>query len=830
MELEFETPYVIDLDHGTHRRHFSNQQQPQNNMKLGGGGPTILVVLVPARHIPGSAMLVFPDTVVGSILVTGDFKYEVPAEVALTGAYPQNNQHQRLLSGKKRQRAEWLQRHQVVQDPMIDTIRFWLKELRPSGVIGEQPIPDGEEYEDYSLSSVDVGVDGDDGNTGDGRSETNTEDLLLQISGGNAGDGDHVPREESSVTLVSSSPPSPSKQPQPPAQQLPPHTTTTTGFSNSDNFQTAADKPAILDHLFFDDTWLHLHPDSSSFNPHRQTPKSKLLSSAQLVRAFQSLKAILWFQCRLGGDGSGKGKAGVGGANGGVGDSSAASSSSSVAPPAVVRPFVVRVYIHNNFGKEAILASLAAILGGTTVVVDEDRYAYLAALSHTGPDIGGGGVADNNHSNNLDDDNDSLPPPHTSSSAYMNSDFSIPNPDLFIPASQLASALSEWQHQQQRTTGTAAHSSSIPPGCIEVVGSRDAVSAGALFLASKNSIVEGEARDGGPMQTRYYGLIMTGWAKSTTRKYPTLGQHQSSPSSEHHTASNIFEVPYSLHTSPENLVSFVRALRPRSVSGQHPKECRSAMMSSLLGPHLYEPSHPLSTLEVRGDIPIPISWSKYVNGAPKRTDEQLYAPTTAATIEHHLTDVAGGNTDNSFTVGSGYVRTKVGRCWTHLSVPGNTTSATPQTQHQQHSPGYSHSSSPLGRLHQRNDDTFSQLKQITTRRVRVGTRAVTIQPPSSSPSRADMEPPVDAFAPDGGDRVDAAAVPFNLSMESNRTSCSTSATVHVNDGDQTLPSVSPIQPNTAGSTTIKDYDEDEALSNLLRTRSPSLWEMAENRW
>jgi hypothetical protein len=741
-------------------------------------------------------MLIFPDTVVGSILVTGDFKYEEPDQSAPTGA--------NTVLGKKRRRAETSyqneqHQHNRVVDPMIDSIQFWLKELRPFGG-NVEPIVE----EDYlsSDSKSDKDAMGDDVGE-DGRSETNTEDLLLQM-----GRGDDA--LNSSTAVASPKPPD--------TRSLPHHT----------NIR-AVSPPAILDHMYIDDTWLHLSTTYQSMDPHRPAPKSKLLNSAQLVKAFQSLKTTLWFQCQLEVDGRRKM---VGSLERRLSTRSTASDGTTNADEetvnlsssaSAVRPFVVRVYIHNNFGKEAILASLASILGGTTVVVDDDRYALLAALTHIGSDMGVGGEGSNaNMHNNLDGS------PPANDSQGVNDDFSVPNPDLFLPRSVLAAKLSEWQ-MQRRTTTTAT---AIPPGCIEVVSRRAEVSEAALSQACK--------------ATRYYGLIMTGWAKSTTRTYPTLGhqQQQQSSSSSHQAASNIFEVPYSLHTSPENLIRFVRALRPRSVAAQHFKESRSAHISSVLGPYFYEPYVSLSALQVRGDIPIPVSWIKYINRAPRRADTHLHTPPPTTSTPTHIhnngavkptSHTNANNNDNSDNVGDniGGVCASVGRYWTHLSATGNTTSP-PQHQPATHRPHHTHnpiccpsSSSPLlSRMALRgNEDAHTQLTQLVSfsyRRTKVGSRAVTIPPPH----------------PDDGEDVDAAvfpnveAVPFNMSIEPRDNTFPIAPSCE----EQQIPNqiicaaVADVVPNHLPPGNDATREEDEALSYLLLTGSPSsLWEMAEDR-
>ena len=158
-----------------------------------------------------------------------------------------------------------------------------------------------------------------------------------------------------------------------------------------------------IDHLFLDDTWLHLSLSADRYAPtpqnnrhfhehnnthHRHGHKrgrdggeggigggerfdrtsSKLLSAAELAKAFAAVAAA------VGGNHS-RALAEVAARSG-----SHHIQSDSIGTPSLPsrRPFIAHRYIHNNFGKEHLLSQLARAIG-TTVVVDDERCRLAAA-------------------------------------------------------------------------------------------------------------------------------------------------------------------------------------------------------------------------------------------------------------------------------------------------------------------------------------------------------------------------------------------------------------------------------------------------------------------
>ena len=409
-----------------------------------------------------------------------------------------------------------------------------------------------------------------------------------------------------------------------------------------------------IDHLFFDDTWLHLSLSAHRYAPttpqhnrhfhhhnnthHRHGHKrgrdggndlneggigggerfdrtrSKLLSAAELAKAFAAVAAaVRGNHSRAVADATSR--AGLHHADSGGTDTHRTLLPHLPAAPR--RPFIVRCYIHNNFGKEHLLSQLARAIG-TTVLVDDERYRLATACCDP---------------NSPDADADP-------SAAAMDLRY-------FTPMSRFAATMRDYFARRRRRAAAAQqlglggggatssrtcgggsivnNSSSpsslaqeeafidglpYPPCCIEVVSQSGMLSADALAEARRAE--EGRRYDAhygdddGPEWCAYcrqsataasgsstcttsfssssspmspavaaYGVIMSGWARLKGRA--TKGVVE------------VFDIPFSLHTSPEHLIRFVAAVRPRSVTALHPKDSRSGVLMARLGRHLAAP-------------------------------------------------------------------------------------------------------------------------------------------------------------------------------------------------------------------------------------------------
>lgn len=289
-----------------------------------------------------------------------------------------------------------------------------------------------------------------------------------------------------------------------------------------------------VDHLYLDDTWLHLghavpaYEEVPSHNLHAgggPSPTSglndgsivlsKLLNAAQVDEVIESIGRRLDYLSRQqdGSDGS-------------------------------EPPYVLRVYLHNQFGKEVIIHRLATRLR-THVLLDDRRYGRLEAACHamTQP-----------FCETAAHPATGCPPRRwREAEAYpleMQSFVSLSNNRQLLAA-------------QREDTGTTAEQLPYERPRIEVVGSRVAIGPASLEaarLAANNC-------------TAYFGLIMSGWARL-----------QASPASE-----LLWQIPTTLHCTPQEIINFVALLRPASITPFHYRPSRGAMVMLRLGPHMRSP-------------------------------------------------------------------------------------------------------------------------------------------------------------------------------------------------------------------------------------------------
>lgn len=346
-----------------------------------------------------------------------------------------------------------------------------------------------------------------------------------------------------------------------------------------------------VDHVYLDDTWLHLgmtvsadtyaaheasatrgraahdeEPTCSSGSTTTSGTKvlSKLLNAAQVDDALEAIGRRLDAQRRrLAHELQEEAEA----ADYGAGDDD---------PPRRV-PFQLRVYLHNQFGKEMLVQRIAQRLG-TRAVLDDGRYARIAIVSAAlqGGDIDSG-----------EDDiaaafEVSPSPGPLSLTAVMPSewrerDFYHLDLQHFMPDSQNQRLLAEIaaleaQQQQQGSSSAAARSDRLDAlyeqmPLVAVVGTRGEISPAALDEASR--------RLGHRRRTPVYGVVMSGWARLQSMR----GQ-----------AAEVWQVPTTLHCTPQEIIDFVRMLRPRSVTPLHYRASRSpTVIMQRLGPHLHRP-------------------------------------------------------------------------------------------------------------------------------------------------------------------------------------------------------------------------------------------------
>ncbi|KAG5484108.1 hypothetical protein LSCM1_05963 [Leishmania martiniquensis] len=353
-----------------------------------------------------------------------------------------------------------------------------------------------------------------------------------------------------------------------------------------------------VDHLYLDDTWLHLgHAEltswpvrrGSALNSHHGADVagsgirvlSKLLDADQVLEAIEAIGRRMDHQRQLYAQGAQQQPRGIRGAA-----EALARSSAPVEESNGRLPFVVRVYLHNQFGKEIIIQQLAMRLR-TRALIDDARYARLLtvveALEEERDDLEAFKEASPTR---LDD---TVPPLSAEELAWRASGGEAAhypyNLNCFVSFSQAQhqqrmqlqrqlqgrqQRLESWDGDggQRSRPSSAGHSAkgTYEPPLIEVVSSRASISPAALQEAS--------AAHGG---TPYYGVVISGWARlqSQTRGPAASGQ--------------VWHVPTTLHSTPQEIVDFVALLRPLSATPLHYRPSRGEVVMQRLGPYLRTP-------------------------------------------------------------------------------------------------------------------------------------------------------------------------------------------------------------------------------------------------
>ncbi|KPI89643.1 hypothetical protein ABL78_1224 [Leptomonas seymouri] len=345
-----------------------------------------------------------------------------------------------------------------------------------------------------------------------------------------------------------------------------------------------------VDHLYIDDTWLHLgHVEltqwpawGSERDDSGMRVLSKLLNSEQVAEAIEAIGRRMdhqrllfdkWQRTRL--------------VEANSGGSCAEGYASTADCSRTRQPFVVRVYLHNQFGKEVLIQQLAERLR-TRAVIDDVRYARLltavealeeerddlqafefpsaratgqsessprATASGTAPTPGHAGI---------------LPLSQEEQAWRSSGGEAAQYPyDLryFVSASQASALRSPPKAIAPGAKEAPRSSSSQELPLIEVVSSRADISPAALQEASK-------ARGGTP----HYGVVISGWA----RLQP---QTHDGPSA----SGQVWHIPTTLHSTPQEVINMVALLRPLSVTPLHHRPSRAAVMMQRLGPYLRSP-------------------------------------------------------------------------------------------------------------------------------------------------------------------------------------------------------------------------------------------------
>ena len=289
-----------------------------------------------------------------------------------------------------------------------------------------------------------------------------------------------------------------------------------------------------VDHLFVDDTWLHLTEscagkllsvaeldsafevisrrirlDAARFELQRQEEQTK-----DAINALDELERLLRLRART-------------------------------------SCFVVRCYLHNHFGKEPFVQRLAKKLG-TKVEVDDERYAKLAAM----------------HSVDSDQDDVDLA--------------------VFEPASRYEQHPSRIDSAVDDPSVCVVTTSGVPNPCgLVIVNSRADIHPAALERSSK-------ACGGVP----HFAVVMSGWAK--------LQRHELSHP-------NVFQVPFTLHCTPSQIMRFTQLLKPKSVTPIHYRRSRAVSMMVHLGGLLRTPfTNEVLSASALANAAVPLGLRGYV--------------------------------------------------------------------------------------------------------------------------------------------------------------------------------------------------------------------------
>ncbi|KAH9600104.1 hypothetical protein LSM04_002355 [Trypanosoma melophagium] len=252
-----------------------------------------------------------------------------------------------------------------------------------------------------------------------------------------------------------------------------------------------------VDHVYVDDTWLHLGVQETCPLTHGNTGTrvlSKMLSERELDEAIEALGRRMDQRVR---DFSQEKK----------------ETTTTTTTNTPRGPYVLRVYLHNQFGKEHLVQRLAKRLGAT-VFVEPMRYEQLQLLTSFNAAI-----------------------------AEVDEMFCV-KMDHFAPYT------------------SRAYNTTFPR--IEVVASLKHIAAGELHAAA--------TRNG---NTPHYGVVMSGWARLRSRNT--------------HDEPCVWEIPTTLHSTPQEIIDFIALLQPMSVTPLHYKPCRGMVVMERLGPYLKRP-------------------------------------------------------------------------------------------------------------------------------------------------------------------------------------------------------------------------------------------------
>ncbi|GET87000.1 hypothetical protein, conserved [Leishmania tarentolae] len=361
-----------------------------------------------------------------------------------------------------------------------------------------------------------------------------------------------------------------------------------------------------VDHLYLDDTWLHLgQAELTLWSARTDSPLvghqragtadggirvlSKLLDADQVEEAIEAIGRRMDYQRQLYARWvQQQSQCNANGTPEELTPPSYLSSSASAELSYARLPFVVRVYLHNQFGKEMLIQQLAMRLR-TRALIDDVRYARLLtvveALDEERDDLEAFEGAVPAHQ-------DSAAPPLSAEelawrasggeAAYYPYDLRC-----FVSFSQAQyQRRVQWQRQEEQqrrleklrdSRGATLPQKPQPsaedsvkgayePPLIEVVSSRASIEPSTLQAASRAC--------GG---TPYYGVVISGWARLQPQTHGPAASGQ------------VWHVPTTLHSTPQEIVDFVALLRPLSATPLHYRPSRGDVVMQRLGPYLRVP-------------------------------------------------------------------------------------------------------------------------------------------------------------------------------------------------------------------------------------------------
>lgn len=338
-----------------------------------------------------------------------------------------------------------------------------------------------------------------------------------------------------------------------------------------------------VDHVYLDDTWLHLGKDVSGVDEpgvavHQATNQriqklrcmggrgiaTHLLDEEQLVEAFGAIQKRMEKQRKCFEDGRADPRS----------------------QPGCRRiAYKLYVYLHNQFGKEVLVQKLAALLK-TKILMDGNRYGRLQAVNEVldresvaatlpgcSSTSGYGGMSKSNkrrkrRGRSLDsEDVDALLRRRWITSGGERSAYNV---DLryFTAAAQSSSAMPV--DVDEGDSGLCEAGEDDSP-LIEVVNTRARITPEALQKAA-----------GALNGTPHYAVIMSGWAGRQRLRHAANGAEKSG---------DVWHVPTTLHCTPQEIIHFISLLRPMSVTPLHYAASRDAIMMVRLGRFLRRAYH-----------------------------------------------------------------------------------------------------------------------------------------------------------------------------------------------------------------------------------------------